>query len=72
MCSLLLPFWEHYLVLTFNIFYMDRRIHDIYTIIESIASVYDLDKTSLKEFIRDVKQCHALHMFLTEQLNKNK
>lgn len=51
---------------------MERLISDIYTIIECMASIYDLENTSLKDFLRDVKQCHALHLFLTQKLNENK
>lgn len=50
---------------------MEGVIDDIYTIIECMASKYDLENTSLKEFLRDVKQCHALHQFLMQRLNSN-
>lgn len=50
---------------------MEILVNDIFTIIEAMASVYDLEKTTLKEFVRDVKQCHALHQFLCQNIKKD-
>lgn len=51
---------------------MVHLVDDIYTIIEALASVYDIEKISLKEFLNDVRRCHALHSFIVNKLSDKK
>lgn len=48
------------------------NIHHVYNILENMSSMYDIEKTTLKEFLRDVKQAHALHMYLTFNYQESK
>lgn len=41
-----------------------ESVQKVLTIIENLASVYGDKEVTLKEFIRDVKQARAVHVYL--------